>query len=340
MASTTKPIYVGVDDGHCTVNIVTENGSMFSLPSRAKEGRHLIGVKDTDGSSGLYLTEEGLSYTVNEHINDPSDTRFKEYPKSGLNRVLVHHGLHMAGLGGKDVRIVTGLPVSYYYRADAKPDGALIAAKRENLSKGVTSGSTPMARIAQNHVTSEAIAAYYDFVMDMRGEETPDADEIQRSYVGVIDIGGKTTDCAVVLPGGSNVDPARSGSSDTGVLLLNDKVRSLLMQRFDLDNINNAMVDGAIRTGVARIMREDHDVSAMINEAKEQLFEQIMAGVRSKIGSGRDLDYILLVGGGSIVMREQLTRTFQKNGTYSKHPEFANAFGMLKYGKYVLGGEA
>ena len=339
MASTTKPIYVGVDDGHCTVNIVTESGSMFSLPSRAKEGRHLIGVKDQDGSSGLYLTEEGMSYTVNEHISDPSDTRFKEYPKSGLNRVLVHHGLNMAGFGGKDVRIVTGLPVSYYYRADGKPDAALISAKRENLRKGVSSGNAPMARITHNNVTSEAIAAYYDFVMDLRGDETPDADEIQRSYVGVIDIGGKTTDCAVVLPG-VVVDAGRSGSSDTGVLMLNDKVRSLLMQRFDLDNINNSMIDSAIRTGIARIMREDHDVSAMINEAKEQLFEQIMAGVRAKIGSGRDLDFILLVGGGSIVMRDQLARTFPKNGTYSKHPEFANAFGMLKYGKYVLGGEA
>ncbi|MGK9007660.1 plasmid segregation protein ParM domain-containing protein, partial [Citrobacter europaeus] len=67
---------------------------------------------------GLYKTEEGLDYTVSEYLPNADDTRFKDYPRSPLNRVLVHHALRVAGFGGKDVSIATGLPVSYYYMAD------------------------------------------------------------------------------------------------------------------------------------------------------------------------------------------------------------------------------
>jgi len=58
--------------------------------------------------------------------------------------------------------------------------------------------------------------------------------------------------------------------------------------------------------------------------------------VRAKIGSGMDLDFILLVGGGTIVLREQLTRHFP-NCRIPEHAEYANAMGMLKIAKYVIG---
>ncbi|WP_240533981.1 hypothetical protein [Aeromonas veronii] len=61
-------------------------------------------------NGGFYQTEEGGAYTVNEHLQNYEDTRFKEYPKSALNRVLVHHALRQAGFGGKNVVIATGLP--------------------------------------------------------------------------------------------------------------------------------------------------------------------------------------------------------------------------------------
>ena len=327
---------VGVDDGHFAIKIVLENGTTFSVPSRARAGRHMIAWKGAE--EGLYKTEEGLDYTVSEYLPNADDTRFKDYPRSPLNRVLVHHALRVAGFGGKDVSIATGLPVSYYYMADGRVNEALIAAKRENLRKGVTGGSEAMARIARNIVTTEAIAAYVDQLIGMDGAESEEYDTLNESVVGVIDIGGKTTDCAVIYPGGQQVDTERSGSNDVGVLILYGALESRLRAQFDLDNVPLRMIQDAIKTGTVKIAGEIQDVRDVVLAEKERLAEQIMAGVRSKIGSGKDLDSVLFVGGGTIVMQAQLEKYFP-HCRFVKQPEFANARGMFKIAKYVFGNE-
>ena len=329
------PTYVGVDDGHYSIKVVTETGTMHTIPSRAKAGRHLIAVQGSDNDGNLYEVEEGTVYTVNEYLTQPDDTRFKGYPTSPMLRTLVHHGLLGAGLGGQDVVIATGLPVSYYYLADGNQDRALIDGKMANLAKSVKCGGRQVARIVKNVVTTEAIAAYFDMLIGMDGRPAPDADELERSMVGVIDVGGKTTDCAVVHPGGEQVDVARSGSSDVGVLQLNDSVEAMLRTKFELDNVPVTMVEDAVRNGTVKICGVGETVANEVRQAKERLAEQIMSTVRAKIGSGKDLQFVLFVGGGAIVMRDQLAKHFP-HARFPDRPEFANARGMLKIVKYVL----
>ncbi|ATS86813.1 MULTISPECIES: ParM/StbA family protein [Xanthomonas] len=333
-----KPSYVGVDDGHYAIKVVTESGKTFSVPSRARSGKHLLSWQENDGDGGFYTTQEGRTYTVNKHLTNYEDTRFKEYPKSPLNRVLVHHALREAGFGGKEVIIATGLPVSYYYLANGSRDDALINAKVDNLKRGVTCGLHPMAKIKKNVVATEAIAAYFDQLMDLDGNTTPEYDQLAEATVGVIDIGGKTTDCAVIFPGGEQVDADRSGSGDYGVLLLNDTVESRLRVLFDLDLVPPRLIEQAITHGIVKIAGEEHDVRDMIKAEKESLAERIMSTVRTKIGGGKDLDFVLFVGGGALVMREQLAKHYP-HSRFPDSPVYANARGMLKIAKYVFGGE-
>jgi plasmid segregation protein ParM len=328
-----KQNFVGVDDGHYAVKVVTEDGQYFSFPSRARAGRHLIAWQG--GENNFYTAEEGVSYTVSDGLADTEDTRFSDFPRHPLNRVLVHHALAKSGFGDKDVVIATGLPVSYYY-VGGKPNEILIAAKSENLSKKVVSDSGPLARIVRNDVTTEAIAAYFDQIIGMDGQPTEVYEQISEASVGVIDIGGKTTDCAVIMPGGAHVDDARSGSKDIGVLMLNDAVESELRAKFQLDVIPPALIERAVMNGIARISGKDHDVSDIVNRQKEALAEKIMSVVRSTIGAGRDLEWILFVGGGSLVMKEQLAKYFE-HARFPDRPEYANARGMLKIAKYVNG---
>jgi len=327
---------VGVDDGHFAIKVVLENGKAFSVPSRGKSGRHMISYNSEE--EGLYQTEEGLDFTVHEHLQNSDDTRFKDYPRSPLNRVLVHHALRAAGLGGKNVSIATGLPVSYFYLADGRRNDALIEAKQENLRRVVTGGGQPMAKIVRNVVATEAIAAYFDQLMEMNGSPTPEYATLNESVVGVIDIGGKTTDCAVIYPGGHHVDTERSGSNDVGVLILYNAIESRLRSMFDLDNVPPRLIENAIKTGTVKISGQVHEVQEVVLAEKEKLAEQIMAGVRAKIGSGSDLDSILFVGGGTIVMQEQLEKYFP-HSRFVQQPEFANARGMFKIAKYVFANE-
>jgi plasmid segregation protein ParM len=341
-----KPTFAGVDDGHYAIKIITEDGGMFSVPSRAKEGRHLISLGSEDDGGGFYTTNDGKTFTANEHLQQFQDTRSRDFPTSALNRVLVHHGLRQAALGDKDVVITTGLPFSYYYLANGEKNRQLISAKCENMRKPITCGSSPVATIVKNTVTTEAIAAYIDQLMDMQGKPTPKYGELRESMVGMIDIGGKTTDSVVILPAGvgpdgkqvvePTIDNQRSGSIDVGVLKLNDAVEAKLRSMFELDNCPPRMIEQAIRKGTVRIERQDKDVSDMVTHEKERLTEQIMAGVRAKFGSGKDLDWVFFVGGGAIVLRDQLEKYFA-NCEFPEYPEYANARGMFKIAKYVFG---
>lgn len=328
-----KKCFVGVDDGHYAIKIVKEDGSSFSVLSRASQGRHVISIGDTE-DGGLYVTEEGKTYTVNDHLAKPEDTRFSDYPKSELNRVLIHHALIKAGLQGVDVNIVTGLPFTYFYLIDGQPNNVLINAKMANLKKSVSSNLGSVANIVKSNVTTEAIAAYIDLLMDMSGNETAEYEDIISSKVGVIDIGGKTTDCAVIMPGGNSVDIERSGSADIGVLMLNSSVASKLTAHFDIENLTPKMVDNAISTGFIKIAGEKLDCSSIISAEKEKLTDNIMTHVRSTIRKGDDLDFIIFVGGGAIVLKDQLANKY-KQGRFPENPEFANARGMLKIAKYI-----
>lgn len=339
LMNTKKAEFVGVDDGHYAVKVVNEKGQCFSIPSRARSGKHLIAWQagdDTDG--GIYTTpDEGLTFTVHAHLNECDDTRFRDYPRSPLNRVLVHHALRKAGFANKPVSIATGLPVSYYYIGGVKND-ELIDAKVANLRRSVICESGPCAQIVDNIVTTEAIAAYFDQIIEMDGSASPAYEEVKSASVGVIDVGGKTTDCAVILPGGAHVDTGRSGSSDVGVLKLNDSVDAALRTKYGFDNVPPRLVESAIANGMIKIYGKEESVKGIVQDAKEALAEAVMNNVRAKIGSGKDLDWVLFVGGGSIVLREQLAKHFP-HCRFPDRPEFANARGMLKIAKYIFGGQ-
>jgi plasmid segregation protein ParM len=337
MIESVKATYIGVDDGHYGVKVVDEHGGMWTIASRAVSGKQLFswqggqGGDDIDGS--IYTADEGAVFTVSEHLTKHDDTRYRDYPVSAHNRALVHHALRKAGYAGKRVSIATGLPVSYYYLGGNQND-VLIAAKMANLQKGMRCDRGDCAKIVENVVTSEAIAAYFDQIIQMDGSPSAVFEEFIQHSVGVIDVGGKTTDCAVVLPGGRNVDTDRSGSSDVGVLKLNDVVEARLRTQFEFDNVPTTLVERAIRTGVVRVAGKDESIKDFIDSAKETLAEAIMGNVRAKIGTGKDLSEVLFVGGGSIVMRDQITKYFP-HARFPEHPEYANARGMLKIAKYV-----
>ena len=328
-------IFLGVDDGHYAIKIVSDTGETFTVPSRGALGKHVITLKGDD-EGVFYDTEEGKTYTVSEHLPKFEDTRFLEYPKSELNRVLVHDALRRAGYGGRNVRITTGLPVSYYYLPNGEKNQLLIDAKITNLRRSVACGDLPLAHIIENTVTTEAVASFVDQLMDIDGTPSDDYEELTQVSVGVIDVGGKTTDCAVLLPG-MMVDSSRSGSNDVGVLMLVEAIGAKLRAQLGLDTpLWAPSIERAMRTGMIRLYGKEQSVEGIVNEEKERLADQIMSAVRTKVGSGVDLDHVLFVGGGAIVLKEQLLKHYP-HARVPEQPEFANARGMLKFAKHVVG---
>ncbi|MDA8150937.1 MAG: ParM/StbA family protein [Nitrospiraceae bacterium] len=319
-----ETIDVGIDDGYAAVKVAwyDQIGAIrtLSIPSSARQGSYGIGSFDSAGAVGGYETD-GLRFTVDPGVFGDT-TRFSDYNLSPLARVLAHHALISAGLAGKPLRIGSGLPLNRYFR-DEKKNMGRISRKIESFASPVRRlDGGESVRIVRHEVFAQGLAAVIDWLSDGISIET------QVGPVGVVDIGGQTTDISVILPP-LRADHRHLATCETGVL----DVRALLKRRIqslhDLDEIQDSLLDRALKTGKIRLHGNDEDVQKerddAIREIESRLANQIRSVFEETLPS---LDAVLFVGGGTLVFRG-LSQTFP-NAIIPENPEFANARGILK----------
>jgi plasmid segregation protein ParM len=328
-------LLVAIDDGYAQTKLwgKSPNGSQesvrYMMRSSVRPGRFGL-VSLSDGASvGTYRTEEGEEFTVSEDIESES-TQFDGFHTSPMNRVLVHHALAAAGYGGKRVTLWTGLPISDFFSRGRKDD-AKIAAKRNNLMKTISheSGGDPLTELVDVRVGCQALASFYDYALDDHCQER----NVSVDKVAVVDIGGRTTDVALVLDGQS-LDPRRSGTENIGVLDVYSTLSELLRTEFKTrDDYPLAMLDVAVRTGSVKLWGKPQDVKHLVEKAVQEQQGKIARDLERRLGSGSDLDTVLFVGGGSALFHG-LANVFP-NAEVAEDSEFANARGLFKYALYV-----
>lgn len=324
-SKSTEPILVGVDDGFAATDVVVMEGGKItleiSIPSRARQGEDgHEAFGESTGPHPCYETD-GLVYTVSDSYNAES-AGFNEYPFSGMNRVVIHHALRVAGLAGRDVRIATGLPLSnYYLGATANKNDDVLMRKDASVRSTVKSmDNSPLANILSHEVCPEGLSSWIDYAVDEHGLFRVSLDET----VGVIDIGGRTTDVAVMLPGGKP-DHARKGSAMIGVLnVVSDLETALLPQ----GKFPSMVIEKALRTRTIKRHGSELDISEAIDKAVRDVGEKIKRSVDRILNDTVDIDRILLVGGGAYFFKEALSGYPQL--LVPSTPEFANARGFAK----------
>lgn len=320
-------IHVAVDDGFRQTKIVTSTGFKAAIPSIARAGFTITRL-DGDVAAGGYETEN-KKYTVDASI-EGEDTRFDDYATSPINRVLVQHVMQMAGLSGKDVVLCTGVPFQTYFRqGSSEVNQPLVEAKMKSLLVPVLplTGDAPPT-IVRQQVTAQGLAAYIDYMTDDAGNFR-DAVHGEMPYA-VVDIGGRTTDCVTVLRGGESLDHAASGTGNIGVGNVYDLVAGELMRQFDTPHIQLATLDRVVRDKRIRWRGQDHDVSAVVENAIEEVAQLIIRELKRRIGDAGEMDAVLLTGGGAVLMHDALQRAYP-HAVLMDDPAFANARGMLKF---------
>ena len=335
--STGKPRPAGIDDGHFGIKLVNDDFEQIYVPSRVATGTQVISLTN-NADDNFYELDGGDTYTVSDTLPG-IDTRFSDYALSDINRVLVHHALIKGGYAGQQVNIVTGLPVEDYYFGNQQNED-FISRKEANLLKsGIKNRNSAIecAQIAAHSVVSEGIAAFFDLLLNKDGTVNRELqDIIKTGAVGMLDIGGKTTDTAVIINGGKGVDAARSGTSRIGALSLNTALENRIKHDLKIDSITPMQVERAAVTGMLRAFGTEHDVSALVNEEKAVLAKQIIAEAKRKMRDAADLECVYFVGGGSLLMKDQLQGLYP-HARFVEDPQFANARGMLKIAKFIKG---
>jgi len=153
-----SPIPVGVDDGYACTKVALSDGRLIVIPSRARIGRSgITWIRQGQQRIFEYETEETI-YSVGAVDGEP--THFEGYPYSGMNRAIVQHALQQAGLGGKTIHAVSGLPVSAFYRQDGKHRQNAVERKLHSLKQPVQPAEERLAAgIAFHEVIPEAVVA-------------------------------------------------------------------------------------------------------------------------------------------------------------------------------------
>lgn len=334
---------VGVDDGHFGIKVVAGPGQSFVMPARAWAGKLLTAqFNDGQAADNIYETADGefVTITANDVAAQAVDTRSADYPTSSVNRALVAHALVGAGVAGQQVSIVTGLPVDRFYRHGSK-NIDLIEAKKSSLLRPLarpvgSDGLPPLATVVAHSVISEAVAAYLDAQLDFDGNEDPDFSEISDAMpVAVVDVGGKTTDIAVVREGGEGLYSDKSGTAEVGALYLYDQLDRRLREAFDLkEEVPFAYRKRAIETGSYMLWGKKHDVTKLVAEALDDFAVQVGHEVSKRLKDASIFGRTLFVGGGARLLASRRAEVFPgvpEEGIWiPDEPEFANARGMYK----------
>lgn len=339
---------VGTDDGHDSLKTckgydpLTKKYDCSTIKSLALSGLHQ--VMSISNESAAAYTADGKSFTIalDNALGHTLETRFIEYPVSPLNRVLVQEALIRAGLGGKQINLVTGLPVDQFY-VDGRPNEKLIEDKAANLLKAVTNhnpNSKPVG-ITGSKVISEGIATFYDVLLDGEGNVNHEVQQlISRRPITVVDLGGKTCNQATISENAAGVYKDRSGTENIGAIDLKGNISKALKAHFNLNaEPPRKYVDEACRTKTFELFGSPKDITEILEKECREYVGKIRDYFQTIQGDGADLGAVIFSGGGTVLIRLILgDAVFNEiyRGRIIFGDEYSNARGMWKAARYIL----
>lgn len=309
---------------------------LSTFGSGTRSGRQYRTV-EPDGAEEFWTHRPASQYA--------EETRFPDYHTSPLNRALVGHGLVRAAETGvipqhaleTGVTVMTSVPVKQFLTADGAMNKEYLRRKRDWLTGGSVffRGADEVQRqirIDRHFVACQAIAAWFDYVSDESGEYI---DSRAQQEIGVVDIGGETTDFTVMVPVGEGhvIDSNRSGSARTGVLLAVDELQQALSERLN-ESVPVALARELLNKGVVSVRGREVRAPELVRRVCSSLAARVMRdvgrhfrGLEGMIQTSR----IIVVGGGAALLDQQMFKDEYPQAEFPPAPQFANARGMLRY---------
>lgn len=328
----------GIDNGLFAVKLV--NGKTTYVPSRVISG-HYPSLSVVTGENDSFLYEiNGNKYTV---IEKPSantshrflQTRTDDFPYSDITQVLVYHSLLKAGATG-NISICTGLPFNQYYSETGVKNLELIQKVKKAFTREVKviQPYENLPVIVEHSVCSEGVAGFFDLKFNDDGSLNDEFTSLQQAgVVCIVDIGGSTTD--IVTFDGDSIDFSRSSTIDIGGLSLKDQVAAHVKVKMGASGLPDKMLDDII-SNHGLYPAKNLDFSDILDELKIELANEITNQVKHKIRNTSDINLIAFIGGGSLILKDQLKKLYPSSiARFVKDPINANARGMLKLIKYL-----
>ncbi len=327
---------VAVDLGYGYVKALSEDGRSVVFPSVVGSGMdRSLAAATLGGGRGEYhvvLHEEGnrREFFVGDLALSESADKTRAFEEDKIFHpatvTLLLAALSLVGPGG-DVHLATGLPVAHYLGQRDRLRDFL-----SGLEADVEIVGRRRAKVAVQRVTllPQAIGAFYSSILDSRGR-VADGSLLRSGLVGIVDIGYKTVDYAVVDVSAGELRPDLCGSLDFGTSA------AYHMLHREVERRAKRLVEGLSvelhcrEGGRMHVMGREYNLESMV----APYFEKLARGIADRLqlawrSAYVEMAKVLIVGGGALDVKAHVDE-FHPAAEVVSEPQMANVRGYLRY---------
>ena len=320
-------MYIGIDLGYNSVKVVSSDGratfpSVVGTPEESSfkvvgsQGEFSITMGDKRYNIGNSAIEQSRFITRSEN---------RDWIDSEEYLALLHAALStIQESGGFTTNIVTGLPLAYY-----DDDKDKIKDRFEMLHQVRRGGRAVLrANIEKCYVVPQPMGALASLTFDESGNIS--RPEFLNSRVGIIDIGGKTTN---ILHAYKMRDiQTETESINIGAWDIVKAMRKNIEAVCQGANYNDHEIMESIKYKRIKYSGTIIDIRENVEVVLNNVCSPIISKVRELwAGDGARLDRIVISGGGSLLIGQKLSDMIEhQNVTLIEDPVYANADGYYK----------
>jgi len=321
---------IGLDIGYANTKITSEGGtsifpSVVGSPEQAKFDSITHDSTVTIRVQGEWRNVGHGAVLQSENTIRRNERGWYETPEY----LSIFHAALLQIVEGKNADIdyiVTGLPVAYY-SDDAPLVEAIVRGlhKVETLHHGVVS-----VNVRNVKVIPQGTGALIATALDDRGNIV-DVD-IATGNIGMIDIGGKTTN---IISAHNFIDVAKQTRSIVkGGWDAIDILRPLITDLIPEIDLRDHELQAAIVNKSVKWGGKTYDLTSLIREGLDEFADLIINRAEQIFGkSGGTLDTILISGGGATLVGDLIVDKFTHSDVrVVDNPVFANSIGYYRLG--------
>lgn len=220
-----------------------------------------------------------------------------------------------------DLVVVSGLPVAFY------SDRAVLRDRFLGEHRVTREGRRAQVfRVKEARVIPQPFGCLLSVALDNRGRIADQ--ELATGAVGVVDVGGKTTN---LLSVNRLAEIGRETASvNVGAWDVVRAVRGYLADNCPNLELRDHQVIDAIIAGQVKYYGKPVDLSQVVDAALEPMADQVIAQATQLWNGGAGLDAILVAGGGALLLGPYIKAHFP-HARVVGDPVFANATGYWKF---------
>jgi len=231
----------------------------------------------------------------------------------------------MAKSSGASLRLVVGLPVSFY-GDKAKVQASLVGQHTfQRLGR-----NRQTLTVEECRVIPQGFGAILAEYLNDNGKV---ANAEMAGRIGVIDVGGKTT--GYIMSDKLRQVDRLSESADFGGWSVVSRVWDYLKSEYPGLTIDQyALVDHVISKTI-KVKGVDVDLTDVVNSAADDLAMDVIGKARAMWNGAEAIDSILVCGGAANLVGAHILRKYD-HARVVESPTFANAVGFYRFAKMVF----